>query len=821
MEDLFHIQRELEVDMRVATRSRYFSNHEKASERGEFAETHAGRNTLKFMLGPFTDGVEAWVASVDAAPGKLAHAAVLIKDFDDVPTMSYIFLKHIISMVLHPTSSGRAKQARKTKTILAAVQAIHDEHRMRYFEKNRKALLKRIVKDFNERDLPRRRRRELMMKQFQRQKLEWVATGWDVASRTKLGVVLFEILKTTTGIVEEYQIFERKKPINCAAFTEEFVERIRANMEEAADFFTVYYPTVMPPRPWKADNLVSGGYWTDNVAPYPLVKDAKVQYISDLEASNPVDVVSAINTVQETPWRVNKTMLSVLETVWQRGIPVKGLPPANPQEIPPAPPGIEDNEELQKEYRKACYIVHDTNRRDISKRISVMRTISLANKFKEFPAIYFPHDLDSRGRAYPKPAFLNPQGTDYVKALLEFSEGMTIDTEEDAAFLAIGIANAWGQDKLPLQERVDWVLDNEAMLLDVALNPIGDLRWTQADEPFMALRGALEWSNFVNFGYGVTTRMPVHFDATCSGLQHFSALLRDEVGGFYVNLTDTGARQDIYAEVARKATETLKASDDPLAPVALEIGVSRALCKRPVMIVPYSGTRTACMEYVFDHYKEMLASGVSFPIDFETIQTKLTPLVSEHVWNAISSTVIAASEAMSWITKSARSIVRQGPTAPFQWVTPDGFTVQQLKLELESKKIRTYFDGKVISANILQRSNPAALDSRQMAQSLSPNYIHSMDACHMRMSVNAASHLTISFAVIHDSFGVHAPVMRRFLDEAIKPAFVQMYDGHNRLAEFAEQLRANLPEGAEDFDPLPEPGSLDVADVLRSEFFFS
>jgi len=50
--------------------------------------------------------------------------------------------------------------------------------------------------------------------------------------------------------------------------------------------------------------------------------------------------------------------------------------------------------------------------------------------------------------------------------------------------------------------------------------------------PFMALRGALEWAGLCNYGTGYVSHMPVHFDATCSGLQHFSALLRDEEGAF-------------------------------------------------------------------------------------------------------------------------------------------------------------------------------------------------------------------------------------------------------------------------------------------------
>ncbi|WP_217364225.1 DNA-directed RNA polymerase, partial [Aliiroseovarius sp. xm-m-379] len=342
-----------------------------------------------------------------------------------------------------------------------------------------------------------------------------------------------------------------------------------------------------------------GAYYTENVQPYRFVKDAKHNYLSELENSDIDAILGPVNAMQNTGWRVNSVMVEVLDAVFSMNVDISSLPTADPQEIPAPPPGIEESEDIAAEYRKECYMVHDMNRRMISKRIAVLRTISMARKFAKYDTIYFPYDVDSRGRAYPKVPFLNPQGTDYVKSLLEFSEGKPIETPEHEAYLAIAIANAWGQDKLPLQERVQWVEDNEVMLQEVALDPLNDLRWTKADEPFMALRGALEWRGLCEHGYGFRSHMPVHFDATCSGLQHFSALLKDEEGGFHVNLTGHPERQDIYAAVAKKATETLQAeaNTSDIARIALEIGITRSLCKRPVMIVPYAGTFSACMDY--------------------------------------------------------------------------------------------------------------------------------------------------------------------------------------------------------------------------------
>ncbi len=815
----------LEAEMRDMTRSRYFRTHEKAEEREDLSSTHAGRNLLDHIFDPTVTAVEAWVSRTKAAgAGRRPKALTMIEEFGDTRTLTYIFLRHLINCTLTLSTYQRMKSVRTTRAALVTAGAIHDELRMRYFETQRRPLLRRIVKDFDRRELPRRRRRELMIREFHKQQLEWQAEGWDMAHRLQLGLALIEIFAAATGLVEEVMIFERKnRTVRYLSFTEEMRKVISERMEESANLFTVYYPTVVPPRPWTNSALIGGGYYTDDVKPYRFVKGSKVNYLSELENTDLSQVISAVNALQETAWRVNPVMLEVLTEVFHRNMGVKGVPTADPVAVPPPPPGVDQDEEIKAAYMRDCYIVHDTNRRDISKRISLIRTISLAQRFAAYEAIYFPHDLDSRGRAYPKVPFLNPQGADYAKSLLEFARGKSIDTAEQEAYLAIAIANAWGQDKLPLQERVQWVEENEVMLQEVALDPLGDLRWLAADDPFMALRGALEWRGLCEAGPGYVSHMPIHFDATCSGLQHFSALLRDEEGGFYVNLTANPERQDIYAEVAAKATASLTEDGSLAAKVALEMGVTRALCKRPVMIVPYSGTFNACLDYVNDHYRELAEGGEVLPLSLKEIRTEITPLVAKHVWEAISSTVIKARAAMDWITSAAREVCKH-TAAPIQWTTPDGFTVQQAKFKSEEKRVNTYFDGgragrKRYSLVI----DTAKLDGRQMAQSLSPNFIHSMDACHMRASINRALALgDMSFAMIHDSFGVHAADMAVFARECIRPAFVEMYRGRDNLEKFRRELLVNIPGASgEELRPVPKPGSLDLEEVLGSEFFFS
>ena len=81
-------------------------------------------------------------------------------------------------------------------------------------------------------------------------------------------------------------------------------------------------------------------------------------------------------------------------------------------------------------------------------------------------------------------------------------------------------------------------------------DPFGFRWWTEADEPWQFLAFAYEFVAFCDQGYGFLSNLPVMVDGSNNGLQHFSAILRDPIGGKATNLTDEDMPQDIYQEVA-------------------------------------------------------------------------------------------------------------------------------------------------------------------------------------------------------------------------------------------------------------------------------
>src|SRR5690606_34581180 len=138
----------------------------------------------------------------------------------------------------------------------------------------------------------------------------------------------------------------------------------------------------------------------------------------------------------------------------------------------------------------------------------------VAKKFVEYDAIYFPHNLDFRGRAYPLPPLLSPQGDDQAKSLLTFSRGEPLG-DDGAFWLAVHLANTFGVDKVSFEDRVAWVEEHEEQILDSALSPLDGQRfWTDADSPWCALAACFEWLGYKYHGKDYVSHLPIALDGS-------------------------------------------------------------------------------------------------------------------------------------------------------------------------------------------------------------------------------------------------------------------------------------------------------------------
>jgi DNA-directed RNA polymerase len=203
-------------------------------------------------------------------------------------------------------------------------------------------------------------------------------------------------------------------------------------------------------------------------------------------------------------------------------------------------------------------------------RCSTLLKLSQADKFKDFEAIFFPYNMDFRGRAYPVPPHLSTVGSDLCRGLLHFSVAKPLGPK-GLYWLKVHLANLAGKDKMSFEDRAAFVDKNIENVRTSVKDPFAYRWWMEFDDPFQGLAASNEIVKAMDSGdpENYMCSLAVHMDGSCNGLQHYAALGRDIVGGRAVNLCNVDSPQDVYIgvmhevikRVAEEAARTLDFAD--------------------------------------------------------------------------------------------------------------------------------------------------------------------------------------------------------------------------------------------------------------------
>jgi DNA-directed RNA polymerase, mitochondrial len=171
-----------------------------------------------------------------------------------------------------------------------------------------------------------------------------------------------------------------------------------------------------------------------------------------------------------------------------------------------------------------------------------------------------PLNIDFRGRTYAIPHF-NFQREDCVRALFLFADDEPIGDEGlkwlKAHVAACADGTDWSQIKKPselnLERRVEWTDDNLPMLRQIGETFLrredpSKIAWALPKKPYQFVAACAELVQALDQEPDFITRLPLTFDASCSGLQHLCAMTRADEGR-YVNLTADDDGDDIYRRV--------------------------------------------------------------------------------------------------------------------------------------------------------------------------------------------------------------------------------------------------------------------------------
>ena len=486
---------------------------------------------------------------------------------------------------------------------------------------------------------------------------------------------------------------------------------------------------------------------------YNLVKASNRRYLEELKntAHEMPIVYQSVNIMQHTEWVINKDIYEVIKTCMENDFHLGKLP-TNPQtiELPIKPVDIDTNKEALIKWKREASKVYSDRAKQNSKFIQVRQIMQEAEMLLNKGGFFYPYQLDFRSRIYPKPAMLSPQSADYSRALLKFKFGKRIGDNFDT--FAIAGAGLFGEaDKEELPIRVQWVKDNAQKIIDCANKPLEHSWWASADKSYCFLAWCYEFREYAKTEYSDSfiTTLPIQADCSNSGLQHYSAMMRDEFGGKATNLIPLNKPSDVYNIVANKVMDKLKHIDKPLAKLWLDYRVDRKICKKPVMCLPYSLTRYSCRQYLEDHIiKEKNERGKQH--EFGDDLFKATQFLTPIVWLSINEVVVGARQIMNYLKTISRLVASEN--LPVTWTTPLGFPVQMMCYKKESKRVKTKMGDSIVKLSIASDTN--VIDKRKTSQSVCPNFIHSLDAAVLQLAVVKAKEQGVdNFSMIHDSFG--------------------------------------------------------------------
>lgn len=412
---------------------------------------------------------------------------------------------------------------------------------------------------------------------------------------------------------------------------------------------------------------------------------------------------------------------------------------------------------------------------------------------------HFPVTLDTRGRIYYRGGLLTPQGSDFCKAAFQFSEYRALG-EHGFDALCIHTANQLGMDKEPINVRIKSIGDKWETLMSVKdhVDVANSFRGANVFQALVAIMELQRLDKFMksvkadDLNNDVTTfesNLVCHQDGTCNGLQHMAAITKNRQTAITVNCVKSRPDDepaDIYGIIAEAAVDFC-GGNQPAMDLIVKYG--RDMAKNPVMIQGYGAQEPTVVKNTAAY---LLSKGED---------ASLADVIGKAYCDAIANQA-GAVKALTTVIKSRVGEAMKSGMTKFTWTTADGFVACTEYRDYEINRVRAG----VFNA-LVRNAHPAPIDDIKSVGAMAPNFIHSIDATHLRMVINACEH---DLVTVHDSIGSHAAT---FFDTSaiIRQKFVEVHN-YDAMGNLCESLGVRAPKFRGDYDTL---------EALESSYIFS
>lgn len=303
--------------------------------------------------------------------------------------------------------------------------------------------------------------------------------------------------------------------------------------------------------------------------------------------------------------------------------------------------------------------------------------------------MYFPHNMDFRGRAYPMPPHLNHLGNDLCRGLLLFADAKPLGPN-GLNWLKVQVSSLMGNDKVSFEDRVSYADAHLDDIFDSADKPLEGRRWwMSADSPWQCLATCLELTAALRSPVPseFMSRLPIHQDGSCNGLQHYAALGGDLIGAQQVNMTRSEKPQDVYSGVAQKVLEFTLNDAAKGVPEALLMKdrINRKLVKQTVMTNTYGVTFIGARKQVQSRLREARGAGKeTLPPLTDSQMDACSQYITLKIFESMGAMFSGAREIQKWLNSTAGLIARS--------ITPEDIPLDELELTEEVIRLGIWKD---------------------------------------------------------------------------------------------------------------------------------
>jgi len=460
--------------------------------------------------------------------------------------------------------------------------------------------------------------------------------------------------------------------------------------------------------------------------------------------------------------------------------------------------------------------------------------INIAILFRS-QVIYFPVFADFRGRLYTLSNYLSYQGNDLARSLLLFDSNEELN-DQGYECLNVYFSNLAGYDKKSWNDRLNIsdkiTNDFKEYTLNKNEDKLNELI-KDISEPFQFISLGLAKIDYLEkkkLGLNGIINNPILFDASCSGIQHISALTLDKNLARYTNVISNAESpknqlpEDFYTFALNIIREKLANSKNKL---LRNIALNRQIIKTSVMTIPYNISMTGIGEQIAEHLSKTweLMQYVYIVPETATINGQKCYIYSKdfgELTKVIYEVLTKEIPSLKNLTNYFKEIITvlNQLNIPITWTTPAGLKIryQQIKFESFVTKNKIINISKPITITIPTNK----IDKVKMIRSFMPNFIHSLDASNVHLLLyKLIKSDQIPVYTVHDCFASTANNMS-ILEHNVKTAFIDIYfneegyllKSHNRIISQIKEVHETITIDGKEYIDM---SSYNTPDILIPE----